>query len=78
MYESATSNDFDEGRVARGATQFHPSRFDGYRLVYPVVSRRANGVSIGVNLSPTKLCNFRCVYCQVARGERAEEIAQQP
>ena len=74
MYESATSNDFDEDRVARGATQFHPSRFDGYRLVYPVVSRRANGVSIGVNLSPTKLCNFRCVYCQVARGERAEEI----
>ena len=71
MQDSAPSNDFDE---RRGATQFHPSRFEDYRLVYPVVSRRAQGVSIGANLSPTKLCNFRCVYCQVARGERAEEI----
>lgn len=33
--------------------------------VYPVVSRRAAGVSIGVNLSPNNACNFRCIYCQV-------------
>lgn len=33
--------------------------------VYPVVSRRAKGVSIGVNLSPNNACNFRCIYCQV-------------
>lgn len=33
--------------------------------VYPVVSRRARGVSIGVNLNPNDACNFRCVYCQV-------------
>jgi wyosine [tRNA(Phe)-imidazoG37] synthetase (radical SAM superfamily) len=33
--------------------------------VYPVVSRRARGVSIGVNLNPDNTCNFRCVYCQV-------------
>ena len=56
------------------STQFHPSWFEGYRHVYPVVSRRANGVSLGVNLSPTKLCNFRCVYCQVERGEGRAEI----
>lgn len=35
--------------------------------VYPVVSRRAKGVSIGVNLNPDKACNFDCVYCCVDR-----------
>lgn len=33
--------------------------------VYPVVSRRARGVSIGVNLNPNDACNWRCIYCQV-------------
>ena len=37
----------------------------GMRHVYPVVSRRAGGVSIGVNLNPNNACNWRCVYCQV-------------
>ena len=35
------------------------------RYVYPVVSRRAGGVSIGINLNPNCACNWRCVYCQV-------------
>jgi len=33
--------------------------------VYPVVSRRAGGVSVGVNLNPNHACNWACVYCQV-------------
>lgn len=33
--------------------------------VYPVVSRRAGGVSIGVNLNPNNACNWKCAYCQV-------------
>jgi len=33
--------------------------------VYPVVSRRAGGVSLGVNLNPNNACNWRCIYCQV-------------
>lgn len=33
--------------------------------VYPVVSRRAGGLSIGVNLNPNAACNWRCAYCQV-------------
>ena len=36
-----------------------------FTYVYPVVSRRARGVSIGVNLNPDNTCNFRCIYCQV-------------
>jgi len=35
------------------------------RYVYPVVSRRAEGVSVGINLNPNNACNWRCVYCQV-------------
>jgi pyruvate-formate lyase-activating enzyme len=37
----------------------------GMRYVYPVVSRRAGGVSIGINLNPNNSCNWRCIYCQV-------------
>ncbi len=37
----------------------------GLTYVYPVVSRRAKGVSIGINLNPNNACNWRCVYCQV-------------
>jgi wyosine [tRNA(Phe)-imidazoG37] synthetase (radical SAM superfamily) len=37
----------------------------GLRYVYPVVSRRAGGVSIGVNLNPNNACNWACIYCQV-------------
>ena len=33
--------------------------------VYAVVSRRAGGISIGVNLNPNNACNWRCIYCQV-------------
>lgn len=35
------------------------------RYVYAVVSRRARGVSIGINLNTNNGCNWRCVYCQV-------------
>lgn len=35
------------------------------RYVYPVVSRRSGGVSVGINLNPNNACNWRCIYCQV-------------
>jgi len=37
----------------------------GLRYVYPVISRRAGGVSVGINLNPNNACNWRCIYCQV-------------
>jgi wyosine [tRNA(Phe)-imidazoG37] synthetase (radical SAM superfamily) len=37
----------------------------GLTYVYPVVSRRAGGVSVGINLNVNNACNWRCVYCQV-------------
>jgi pyruvate-formate lyase-activating enzyme len=35
------------------------------RYVYAVVSRRAHGVSVGINLNTNNACNWRCIYCQV-------------
>ncbi len=35
-------------------------------LVYPVFSRRSGGLSLGINLFPSrKICNFDCPYCEV-------------
>src|SRR5207244_5559236 len=50
----------------------HPRRFEENRFVYPVLSRRSEGVSIGVNLNPDKVCNFDCIYCQVDRTTQSE------
>jgi wyosine [tRNA(Phe)-imidazoG37] synthetase (radical SAM superfamily) len=45
----------------------HPRVFEKNRYVYPVISRRSRGLSVGVNLNPDKICNFDCIYCQVDR-----------
>lgn len=42
----------------------------GMTYVYPVVSRRAGGVSVGVNLNVNNACNWACVYCQVPNLRR--------
>jgi wyosine [tRNA(Phe)-imidazoG37] synthetase (radical SAM superfamily) len=52
--------------------QQHERSFDHYRFVYPVLSRRSGGISIGVNLNPDKVCNFDCIYCQVDRTRQSE------
>jgi len=41
----------------------HPRRWRHFNYVYPVISRRCRGLSIGVNLNPDAACNFDCVYC---------------
>jgi wyosine [tRNA(Phe)-imidazoG37] synthetase (radical SAM superfamily) len=51
----------------------HPRTLGAQRYVYAVLSRRAGGISIGVNLSPHKGCNFDCTYCQVDRRTPATE-----
>ena len=50
----------------------HERLFAGNRYVYPVLSRRSGGMSIGVNLNPDKVCNFDCIYCQVDRTTQSE------
>lgn len=46
-------------------TDDHSRDSAGLLYVYPVVSRRAGGVSIGINLNPNNACNWACLYCQV-------------
>ena len=53
------------------STKDHSRDSAGLTYVYPVISRRSGGLSIGINLNPNNACNWRCVYCQVpnlARG----------
>jgi len=58
---------------SRRATRIGPnpgvvsSNWAGNAYVYPVLSRRSGGVSVGLNLNPDKACNFDCIYCQVDR-----------
>jgi wyosine [tRNA(Phe)-imidazoG37] synthetase (radical SAM superfamily) len=41
--------------------------FFGNRFVYAVISQRASGLSIGVNLNSDQFCNFDCIYCEINR-----------
>jgi wyosine [tRNA(Phe)-imidazoG37] synthetase (radical SAM superfamily) len=61
----------DEGRRLLSLVTEHPRLFQENRFVYPVLSRRSQGISVGVNLNPDKVCNFDCIYCQVDRRSAA-------
>lgn len=52
------------------STHDHSRDSAGLRYVYPVISRRAGGVSIGINLNTNNACNWRCIYCQVPDLQR--------
>jgi len=55
----------------------HPRDWRGNLYVYPVISRRSRGLSIGINLNPDTACNFDCIYCQVDRSApvRVREVS---
>jgi wyosine [tRNA(Phe)-imidazoG37] synthetase (radical SAM superfamily) len=56
-------------RLKAAPTHFgRPPEFLGNRFVYAVISQRAHGLSIGINLNPDKCCNFDCAYCEVNRS----------
>lgn len=58
------------GQSADGAnnTVFgHPRDYLNKRFVYAVISQRARGLSIGINLTPDHHCNFDCAYCEIDR-----------
>ncbi len=47
------------------STKDHSRDSAGMKYVYPVISRRAGGVSVGINLNTNNACNWACIYCQV-------------
>ena len=55
-------------RSTRLAIADHRRDWHANRYVYPVISRRSRGLSIGINLQPSGACNFDCVYCCVDRS----------
>lgn len=58
----------------------HTRHWRDFAYVYPVISRRSQGLSIGINLNPDTACNFDCIYCCVNRTQpprvRKVELAQ--
>jgi wyosine [tRNA(Phe)-imidazoG37] synthetase (radical SAM superfamily) len=52
------------------STRNHDRGIAGLNYVYPVISRRSGGVSVGINLNPNNACNWHCVYCQVPNLRR--------
>ena len=58
---------FIEIRSTLAVVQDHSRQFADFTFVYPVISRRSRGLSLGINLNPDKVCNFDCVYCEVDR-----------
>ncbi len=58
----------DAKKIAPRQFQSHPRDWRRNFSVYPVISRRSGGLSIGINLNPDTACNFDCVYCQVDRS----------
>jgi len=50
-----------------------PRDFLDNRFVYIVLSPRARGLSVGINLNPDRFCDFDCLYCEVDRRQPARE-----
>ena len=50
----------------------HDRRIFKSKYIYPVVSRRADGLSIGVNLNTNSACNWQCIYCEVPNLKRGK------
>lgn len=57
------------------STTDHSRDAAGLTYVYPVISRRSGGLSVGINLNPNNACNWRCVYCQVPDLQRGSAPA---
>lgn len=57
------------------STEDHRRDVLGMKHVYPVLSRRSGGLSLGINLNPDKACNWRCIYCQVEGLKRGNAPA---
>ena len=43
----------------------HSRELSGLKYIYSVISRRAGGLSIGVNLNVNNACNWQCIYCEI-------------
>lgn len=63
-------------RVSSGTDLGCLRNFLSNRFVYVLVSPRAKGLSMGINVNPDKQCNFNCAYCEVDRRIPGEPILE--
>jgi wyosine [tRNA(Phe)-imidazoG37] synthetase (radical SAM superfamily) len=72
---NSSANDSTPGYPCPAGTAFGCLRdFFDNRFVYAVISPRARGLSVGVNMNPDGRCNFDCVYCEVNRRVPSVEM----
>lgn len=57
-------NNLEQKKALIAAWSDHSRMWKDNTWVYPVISRRAGGLSVGVNLNPDHKCSFACAYCQ--------------
>jgi len=53
----------------------HSRELSGLKYIYSVISRRAGGLSIGVNLNINNACNWQCIYCEIPNLTRGSPPA---
>lgn len=66
--ENGNGNGAAPGLLTSEAAFGYPRDFLENKFVYLVISPRANGLSIGLNLNPFVNCNLDCLYCEVDRN----------
>lgn len=50
----------------------HDRKIFDKKYIYPVVSRRAGGLSLGINLNTNNACNWQCIYCEIPNLTRGK------
>jgi wyosine [tRNA(Phe)-imidazoG37] synthetase (radical SAM superfamily) len=50
----------------------HDRNIFNKKYIYPVVSRRAGGLSLGINLNTNNACNWQCIYCEIPNLTRGK------
>lgn len=57
-----------KGGLIAGVADASCREFLNQQFVYCVISQRAKGLSIGINMNPDQCCNFDCAYCEIDRS----------
>jgi hypothetical protein len=71
IHQQCSTNDVGPRGTAFGC----PRDFFKNGFVYTVISPRAGGLAVGVNVNPDQQCDFDCVYCEVNRNTVAKKAA---
>ena len=74
MTTETTANPGSGAKPGKGTSSGCPRDYLTNGFVYVVMSPRARGLSVGVNLNPDQACNFDCLYCEIDRSRASGSI----